>query len=193
MFSALKLPHWAQLILAFAVLAITWVMTKNASGDIALPAGVISVLTVIKTVIGLFSDPPSNKKDPPGPGSTIAMNALVAIAALFIGGLFIAACGQPLFPTLAKVEQVVARDLEAGAPDSQIASDVCQALGGNATTDAVCADVEIIIQDAVAILIDTKVLSPAAVAHARKYMGAHPRINGVILLTPAPGGKTVAQ
>jgi len=51
----LKLPHWAQLVLAFASVAVVWVMQRNASGDLVLPAAAVSALTIINTVIGLFS------------------------------------------------------------------------------------------------------------------------------------------
>jgi hypothetical protein len=52
----MKLPHWAQLTLGLAVIIITWVMQKQASGDLTLPAIVMTVLVTIKTAIGLLTD-----------------------------------------------------------------------------------------------------------------------------------------
>lgn len=84
-------------------------------------------------------------------------------------------CGQPLFPTLSKIEQTVVTDLENGASDSQIASDVCADLGGTAATDAVCAGAATIIADTIQLLLDAGVLSAKAQARAQAYKAAHPK------------------
>lgn len=52
----MKLPHWAQLLLAFAVVALTWVMQQASAGNLVLPAMAITVLTIVKTAIGMLSD-----------------------------------------------------------------------------------------------------------------------------------------
>lgn len=52
----MKLPHWAQILLGLAVVVITWVMQQNSSGALVLPAVAVTVLTVVKTTIGLLSD-----------------------------------------------------------------------------------------------------------------------------------------
>lgn len=52
----MKLPHWTQLVLAFAVVAITWVMNQASAGQLVLPAVVVTILTAVKTLIGLFTD-----------------------------------------------------------------------------------------------------------------------------------------
>lgn len=83
------------------------------------------------------------------------------------------ACGQPVLPTIDKVINVVQQDLEAGDTDAQIASDVCAALGGSATTDAVCANAPALISDAVTILLDSGLLSAKGQATARDYKTRH--------------------
>lgn len=55
----MKLPHWAQLLLGLVVVLITWVMQHVASGDLVLPAVAITILTVVKTAVGILSDSPS--------------------------------------------------------------------------------------------------------------------------------------
>jgi hypothetical protein len=52
----MKLPHWAQLVLAFLIVAITWVMNEQASGQLVVPSVVMTILTVVKTVIGMLTD-----------------------------------------------------------------------------------------------------------------------------------------
>lgn len=93
----------------------------------------------------------------------------VAVVALTLVG-----CGQPLFPTLSAIEQTVASDLAAGKNDAQIASDVCADLGGSSSTDAVCANVEVLVQDAIALLIDAGVLKGVALQNAHAYQLRHP-------------------
>lgn len=82
-------------------------------------------------------------------------------------------CGQPVFPTLSAIEQTIANDLAAGKSDAQIASDVCADLGGTAQTDAVCANVEVIVQDAIALLVSTGVLKGVALDNAHAYQLRH--------------------
>jgi len=89
------------------------------------------------------------------------------LAALGVGTCLLGCQSQAAFPVLDKVEQVVAADLAGGASDQQMASDVCAALGGTATTDAVCADVATIIQDTIAMLIDSGALKGAALENAK--------------------------
>lgn len=54
--TGMKLPHWAQLALALAVVVITWVMNANASGQLVLPALLVTILTIAKTAIGMLTD-----------------------------------------------------------------------------------------------------------------------------------------
>lgn len=88
------------------------------------------------------------------------------------------ACKGAVVPTVLDVVNVVEKDLEAGDTPAQIDSDVCAALGGTATTDAVCADVTVLVQDAIALLVDGGVLKnkPAALAAVASYTAAHPTV-----------------
>jgi hypothetical protein len=105
-----------------------------------------------------------------------------AAVGLFLGlGTTQLACSQPVLPLVTNVANVVLNDLKAGDSDVQIDSDVCKALGGSATTDAVCAGVTVVVNDAIAILIDTGILTGTALDRGKSYLAAHPVV--------ATGGK----
>lgn len=110
---------------------------------------------------------------------SIATTAAKAAAVLImIGGLVSSqtACnGGAAWPIMSKVVQVVENDLKTNVSETQMASDVCQALGGNAPTDAICAAVPGLIQDVIALLMDGGTLPPAALVRAQSYMAAHPK------------------
>lgn len=59
---------------------------------------------------------------------------------------------------------------------AQIASDVCKAMGGSASTDAVCAGAETLVQDVILYLVDSGTISPPALARGREYLAAHPKV-----------------
>lgn len=97
----------------------------------------------------------------------------VSVLAVAGGLTLLPACKTPVFPVIDGIANVVAQDLAAGKSDAQIASDVCQFLGGTSQQDAVCANVETLIQDAVALLIDTGVLSAKQLENAKAWQAAH--------------------
>ncbi len=99
-------------------------------------------------------------------------------------GVAVAGCKSPVLPAVQNVVNVVLTDLQAGDSDAQIASDVCKALGGSAPTDAVCGGVEVVIQDAIALLIDSGTLSAADLSKAQAYQTRHSKLQ-----TPAPASK----
>ena len=98
-----------------------------------------------------------------------------AVLALCLGGIVTtqSGCGTPIVPAIQAVVQVVEKDLAANVGDAQMASDVCKALGGSATTDAVCADVPALIVDAIQLLLDGGKLPAPSVTTAKSYMLAH--------------------
>jgi hypothetical protein len=109
-----------------------------------------------------------------------AAQGLIASYVVLIGVVSpLAGCQQlqAAFPVLDKVEAVVAADFEAGDSDETIAADVCKALGGTASTDAVCANVTQLVSDAVAFLVDSGFLSAKAKANAIAYQGRHPKLS----------------
>jgi len=63
--ASLKLPHWAIVALSFATVALAWVMQHQASGDLVLPASVVSILSLVQGLIGILS--PGASKTPPSP------------------------------------------------------------------------------------------------------------------------------
>lgn len=100
----------------------------------------------------------------------ILAGCILAAAALGISG-----CKGPIGPQIVDVAGIVLADLEAGDSPSQIASDVCKAFGGNAATDAVCADVPTVIATIITDLIEKGKLSPTGEARARLTLAAmHP-------------------
>jgi hypothetical protein len=104
----MKLPHWAQLLLGLAVVIITWVMQQNSSGALVLPAVAVTVLTIVKTTIGLMSD--SMKTS----AARAAGEVIVGIAAAFLFLRCLSACFGPsaVVPTLSFVECVAADAVE---------------------------------------------------------------------------------
>jgi hypothetical protein len=100
--------------------------------------------------------------------------ALVLVLGL-LGGTQTACKGGSVLPGIEAVVQVVENDLKNNVSESQMASDVCQALGGSAPTDAICSVVPVLIQDAIQLLIDGGTLPPNALSNAQKYMAAHPK------------------
>lgn len=111
----------------------------------------------------------------------------LASAVLVVCAVMLSGCNQPVLPVFEQVVAVVEQDIQNNVSDSQMASDVCKAMGGTATTDAVCAGVEVVIQDAVQLLIDSGVLSGNSLARAKSYMGDHPKTT--VTVTAPAGGK----
>jgi hypothetical protein len=112
--------------------------------------------------------------------------AAAAAALLLIGlGVMQTACSQPAVPVLVNVVQVVETDLQAGDGLPQIDSDVCKALGGSATTDAICANVTVLVEDALQLLLDGGKLPPAQAQMAQTYIVKRP---GAMTTSPATTG-----
>jgi hypothetical protein len=106
--------------------------------------------------------------------STLLKLSVAGIAA----GAFIlwqVACAQvqAAFPTLQKIEQTIANDLQAGAGDEQMAADVCSDLGGTALTDAICAGAAGIVTDVVTLLVDSGQVQGPALSNAHAYQVRH--------------------
>jgi len=132
--------------------------------------GVLQVLTMLELY---FTVPSAAAKQLAGQAAKAA--GPVAGLLLMIGALSTSACKGSVLPAFMNVVQVVETDISAGKTDAQIASDVCAALGGSATTDAVCAGVETIVQDAIVYLIDTGALTGPALQRGQQYLTAHPK------------------
>lgn len=136
----------------------TWATAK----PILLGAVGVGLAAVVAMAKNTFLTPPpstTNAVPPVPPALTV-----VAFGLLFLlpGCQTIAA----VYPKLDAVEAAIAKDYEAGDSDAQIASDACAALGGNATTDAICANVAQIVADASAFLVSMHVLSTVAESRA---------------------------
>lgn len=89
-----------------------------------------------------------------------------AIAAALAIACVLAGCAPAQTPNnvLATVEQVVIADLVAGKTLAQVEQDVARALGGSPA-----ADVTMVVQDVLAVLIDTGVLPPSLLPLASQY------------------------
>jgi hypothetical protein len=84
------------------------------------------------------------------------------------------ACNSAAAPIFSQVEQTVLSDIEAGKTDAQIEQDVAALLGEQLfDAGAVTEEVVVVVQDAVAVLIDLGVIPPqfgpfAAALHQRE-------------------------
>lgn len=183
--SNFKLPHWAQLVLAFAVVGITWLMQQSSAGNLVLPATLVTVLVAVKTVIGLFSDAvdtsggsgpkayagslkPNYSSAPSAPPKSFRATLLFPATAVLLMG-----CTAAFFPTLDKVEQLVLNDLAAGKTPEQVEADVATLLCGS-NVAPLCVDAVVVVNDVVTVLVDTGVLAknPVALATAQKILTA---------------------
>lgn len=151
----------------------------------ALGAAIAAELVFLRTTIAqaLTGVTPQPAPAPaPTPAAKVDARGFVQLRALVLAliagafALLVVACTtlQAAFPFLDKVEQVVAADLANGASDAQMASDVCAALGGSSTTDAICASSERLIQDVIVALVDSGVLKGKAAENGHAYLARHP-------------------
>lgn len=125
---------------------------------------------------------PAKSVAPPASRGFVSLRMLGFLGALglvaFALCAYVSGCKQieAVFPELDRVEQIVATDLGAGKTPEQIEADVAVLLCGGADSGAapLCVDAVIVVNDAVAFLIDTGVLAtnPAALAHAKTVLGA---------------------
>jgi hypothetical protein len=107
------------------------------------------------------------------------VSAVIVVAAVLLPG-----CNPSTLPTIDTVLNVVAADIQAGDAPPQIDSDVCKALGGSTTTDAVCANVTLLVEDALQLLLDGGKITSA---QAAPYLAAHPKTT--VTVTAPAGGK----
>jgi hypothetical protein len=96
---------------------------------------------------------------------SIARTQLVLICVLSIAVVVSAsqnlACNSAAAPIFSQVEQTVLSDIEAGKTDAQIEQDVASLLGEQLfDAGAVTEEVVVVVQDAVAVLIDLGVIPP---------------------------------
>lgn len=140
----MKLPHWLQLLLAFVTVSLAWVMQQHASGNLDLPAEVVTGVTVLNTLLGLFTNAVTTGNGPPKPPPTAGM----AVLALMLGALFVAACLPPPKPVVNQVVDVTAAadciGKHKGEPVTQIAG---ECLGSEVVlTEDLVADIEAIVE-----------------------------------------------
>jgi hypothetical protein len=178
-FSTWKLPHFLTVIAstigaAVAGALVTYVEAVPASEllqDLTTPAGLTALLhgaLSVGLIAGLTALIGVAKQMlptvPPAPSSTSKiMGGMLSAFLMLLLTVHLAACKviEAVFPKLDTIEQVVAADLAAGYSAPQIDSDVCKALGGNALTDAICADVTQIVVDVIPFLLDSGAVSSA--------------------------------
>lgn len=131
------------MVLALAVVVITWVMQQAASGQLVLPAIAITVLTIVKTAIGMFTD-----SVPTGMAQKRALRAaaaakfgtmLVLMAVFVLGAIGCSGCGAvnpavvgPSIDLGVCVIQSVATDVAAGKSWGVCVSDAVANCGADA-------------------------------------------------------------
>jgi hypothetical protein len=77
---------------------------------------------------------------------------------------------QAFFPTLDKIEQIVATDLAAGKTDVQIEADVATLLCPSQAA-TLCTDAVVVLNDVLAFLIDSGTLGGQQLANAKSLQG----------------------
>jgi hypothetical protein len=164
----MKLPHWASVLIALAVVIIAWVLQQNSTGNIVLPVVAVTILSLIQPLLAALSPSVVNSTNV----KAVAVKAATGVLML-VGVVVLAGCKGPVFPVLESIEQTVATDLASGASDEQMASDVCKDLGGSALTDSVCAGAAAIVTDVVAALVESGSISGATLDHAHVYQSRH--------------------
>jgi hypothetical protein len=88
MFSSLKLPHWLQIVVSALVVITAWAMQQESSGSLVLPAAAVSALTVVSTLLGLFSPAAGGPAAPSAFSRGFAsVRALAAVAVIGLAAL----------------------------------------------------------------------------------------------------------
>ena len=103
--------------------------------------------------------------------------AVMLITSLLIGQTALEACTPAQAAVLSHIEQVVLNDLTAGKTASQIEADVAVLLAGQPG-----ADVVMIVNDAIALLIDLGVIPPGVIPQA---MAVHAEMKAKLAARPA--------
>lgn len=158
-----QIPRWLHVIL-MCVLAVAGVLAPifNKGTDWEPTAG--AALAMLMLVI--------HSVDPETAAKIVAKAAGAALLVLtFQLGVTGCALVKAAWPFVETIAQTILDDLKAADPASQIASDVCKDMGGSSATDAVCADVPIVVADVAELLMKDS----QTPAEARQKLGAlHP-------------------
>lgn len=133
--SQIKLPHWAFMALGLVAIVITWIMNQQADGQLVLPATVLTVLTVLRTVIGMLAPSVSAKvnvaaarRAPTVPPMAVLL--LVGLAFLLVPftGVILTACANggavaPIVQPVADLTAKIIADALKGMTVAQIVED----------------------------------------------------------------------
>lgn len=122
-FVAMKLPHWAQLVLGLAVVVITWIMAQNASGQLVLPAILVTVLTIVKTTIGMLTDSVSTSSARTTGGRAVAIALWLTVGIFGARTLTACALAAKAAPSGAALLACIVDDAAKGDGIAQIAED----------------------------------------------------------------------
>jgi hypothetical protein len=161
---SLKLPHYFKIGLGLVGLILTWVVQQTNAGDLVIPATAMSVILVLKTLIGVLStsaDPSKNT------AAVLAQSALRTLCILSVCVFALGVAGCPaavpvVGPGTACVGAVV-EDAVAGKTLAQILAD--PALSSCVTT----------VEDVITILLgssDPRLAGAPALAEARTARAA---------------------
>lgn len=83
----LKLPHWAQVVLACAALVISYLIHQQSAGQLDLPAALVAGLTVANTILGLVTQAAFGSASAPSkPAGFVSLNALLLCLAAGLAG-----------------------------------------------------------------------------------------------------------
>ena len=162
---SLKLPHYFQIGLGLAGVILTWVVQQTTSGDLVLPASVMSVILVLKTLIGVLSTSAVPGKNTAAVLAQSALRTLCLLSVVVFAAAAIAGCPQavPVVGPGSACVGAVVEDAVAGKSIAQILAD--PSLSSCVTT----------VEDVVTILLgssDPRVATSQALAEAKAHRAA---------------------
>jgi hypothetical protein len=165
----MKLPHWAQLGIALSVVVVTWIVQQTTSGALVLPAAAVSALTILQTVLGIFSTSASPTRNAVAVAAarTLSVFGLLAGLAFVAGSATSCAQAKTIVDELVAIDKIVVDDLVAGKTDVAIVNDVEAALGASVPVEIVTDIVLNIVNDLLATGLLSKHYGPAAVLNAQ--------------------------
>jgi hypothetical protein len=155
------IPHWLQGGITIATVCIMAVLAANSNGQLTLPAVAVSILSVVKLMLGLLSDSISTTQGKVALAKAAAVTLSVLMIVVF-ASFTVLGCSPAQQAIEAKVEQVILNDLATGKTLQQVEADVATVLAGQPG-----ADVVIIVNDALAFLIDIGVIPPGILPSAK--------------------------
>jgi hypothetical protein len=126
-----KAPHYLQIALSLASVIVVWAVQQTTAGNLVLPAAVISALTLVQTVLGLFSTSVSSSRNAAAAVAASALRTLMVVSMVALTGVLVAACpaAVPIVGPAADCGVAIIEDAVAGMSVAQIVAKEGQRCG----------------------------------------------------------------